>query len=211
MAVSPEIVRLKITLDGIKPTVIRRIEVPVLITLDALHEVIQAIMPWENSHMHAFYPRLIDGPRWSPPSPYDDDFADFGIETRDSTRTSLANVLAEPNFKMLRYNYDFGDDWRHTIKVESRLSAEPADRYPTLIDAKGRCPPENCGGPWGYAEYLDAISDPTHKRHAELKGWIGDFDPTVIDRVALEAALRRLAKAPPTTNARKRSKRASKS
>jgi Plasmid pRiA4b ORF-3-like protein len=207
MAIPNEIVRLKITLDDIKPSVMRRIEVPVSTSLDALHELIQAIMPWENSHMHAFYLRMIDGPRWSPPSPFDDG---FGIETRDSTQTTLAAVLAEPNFKVLRYNYDFGDDWRHTIKVERRFSAELWDEYPTLIDAKGRCPPENCGGPWGYAENLDAISDPTHKRHSELKGWFGDFDPKVIDRAAMEAALRQSIPAPQAAKTEKRRNRASK-
>lgn len=208
MTAPHEIVRLKITLDDIKPTVLRRIEVPVSTTLDALHEMIQAILPWENSHMHAFYLRMIDGPRWSPPSPFDDD---FGIESRDSTRTTLADVLAEPNFKVLRYNYDFGDDWRHTIKVEQRFSAELWDEYPRLIDAKGRCPPENCGGPWGYAEYLDAISDPTHERHSELKGWFGDFDPAVLDRAAIETALRQFTEAPPIAKTGKRRKRTSKS
>jgi hypothetical protein len=63
MATPPEIVRLKITLDDVTPTVMRRIVVPVLVTLDTLHDIIQAVMPWENSHMHAFYLRLIDGPR----------------------------------------------------------------------------------------------------------------------------------------------------
>lgn len=185
-----EIVRLKITLDDVKPTVMRRIEVPVSITLDTLHEMIQAIMPWENSHLHAFYLRLIEGPRWAPPSPFDDD---FGIKSRDSTRTTLAEVFAEANFKVLRYNYDFGDDWRHTIKFERRFSAELWDEFPKLIDAKGRCPPENSGGPWGYAELLAAISDPAHKRRSEFHQWFGDFDPKEVDRAAIETALRQFA------------------
>jgi hypothetical protein len=147
---------------------------------------------------------MIDGPRWLPPSPFD---YDFGVPSRDSTRTTLAAVLAEPNFKMLRYNYDFGDDWRHTIKVERRFSAELWDEYPRLIrliDAKGRCPPENCGGPWGYAEILNATSDPTHRRHSELKEWLGDFDPHVIDRAAIEAALRQSIAPPQSACERRR-------
>ena len=205
MTTPQEIVRLKITLDDVKPAVIRRVEVPVSITLNTLHEMIQAIMPWENSHLHAFYLRLIDGPRWAPPSPLDDDF-DVGIKTRDSTRTKFAEVLAEPNFKVLRYNYDFGDDWRHTIKVERRFSAELRDEFPKLIDAKGRCPPENCGGPWGYAEILDAISDPRNKRRSEFRRWLGDFDPKMIDRTAIEAALRQFTRAKPTAKTATRKK-----
>jgi hypothetical protein len=206
MATPLEIVRLKITLDDVKPTVMRRIEAPVSISLDTLHEMIQAIMPWENSHMYAFYLRMIEGPRWAPPSPYDDDF-DFGIKTRDSTQISLAEALAEPNFKVLRYNYDFGDDWRHTIKVERRFSAELWDEFPKLIDAKGRCPPENCGGPWGYAELLDTLSDPASKRRSEFREWLGDFDPSQIDRAAIDAALRPFTKVKPATKVASHKKR----
>jgi hypothetical protein len=165
-------------------------------------------MPWENSHMHAFYLRLIDGPHWALPSPFGDDF-NFGIKTHDSTRTTLAEVLAEPNFKVLRYNYDFGDDWRHTIKVERPFSAELWREFPKLIDAKGRCPPENCGGPWGYAEILEAVSDPAKVRRSEFRRWLGDFDPNEIDRAAIEAALRQFARAKPAakTGARKKARK----
>jgi Plasmid pRiA4b ORF-3-like protein len=209
MATQQEIVRLKITLDHVKPTVMRRIEVPVSITLDTLHEMIQAIMPWENSHLHQFYLRIIDSPRWAPPLPFDDDFGDFGIEKRDSTRTSLADVLAEPTFKVLRYNYDFGDDWIHSIKVERRFSAELWGEFPKLIDAKGRCPPENCGGPWGYAELLEALSDPARIRRPEFRGWLRDFDPNTIERAAIEAAFLPFAKLTPAkkVTARKKSSR----
>jgi hypothetical protein len=169
--------------------------------------MIQAIMPWENSHLYAFYLRMTEGPRWAAPSPFDNDF-DFGIKTRDSTRTSLAEALAEPNFKVLRYNYDFGDDWRHTIKVERRFLAELRDKFPKLIDAKGRCPPENCGGPWGHAELLEAISDPANKRHSEFQRWLGDFDPNQIDRAAIEAGLRLFTKVKPVTKAATRKKQA---
>lgn len=206
MATVQDIVRLKITLDDVKPTVMRRIEVPVSITLDTLHEMIQAIMPWENSHLHQFYLRMIDGPRWAPPSPFDDEFDDFGIEKRDSTRTSLADVLAEPTLKVLRYNYDFGDDWMHSIKVERRFSAELWDEFPKLIDAKGRCPPENCGGPWGYAELLEALSDPASKRRPEFRAWLRDFDPNKIERAAIEAAFLPFAKLKPAKKATARKK-----
>ena len=89
------------------------------------------------------------------------------------------------------YTYDFGDDWQHTIKVERRFSAELWEQYPRLVDAKSRCPPDDAGGPWGYAEYLEAMSDPAHKRHAELIGWFGHRDPN--DRPAIETALARFA------------------
>lgn len=187
-----EIVRLNITLDNVKPTVMRRIEVPLAIILDTLHEIIQAIMPWDNYHGYSFYLRMTEV-HWAIPPP---DHLDFGFDTRDATATTLADVLSEPNFKVLRYTYDFGDDWHHTIKVGRRFSAELWEEFPRLIDAKGRCPPEDVGGPWGYAEYLEAMSDPAHKRHAELLGWLGRRDPNEIDRAAMEAALSRFVRRP---------------
>ena len=68
--------------------------------------------------------------------------------------------------------------WEHTITIERLADPEPGVLYPRLIEVSGRCPPEDCGGPWGYADLLEAIKDPKHKRHAELTEWIGDdFDP----------------------------------
>ena len=108
----------------------------------------------------------------------------------------MADVLAEPSFKMLRYTYDFGDDWRHTIKVERRFTAELWDDYPRLTDVKRHCPPDDCGGPWGYSEYLEALSDPGHKRGRELLRWRGPFDPEAVDRGSLDTALRQVAIGP---------------
>ena len=82
----------------------------------------------------------------------------------------------------MKYLYDFGDGWEHTIKVERLIDPELGALYPRLIEVGGRCPPEDCGGPWGYGELLEAIKDPRHERHAELTEWIGDdFDPGAVD------------------------------
>ena len=105
--------------------------------------------------------------------------------------------------------YDFGDGWKHTIKIERLTDTEPGVMYPRLIAATGRCPPEDCGGPWGYAEFLDAIRDPAHERHAELKEWIGcDFDPDNVDREELAAHVAMLAKQWARTQATRRTRRA---
>lgn len=203
MAVTSDIVRIKIRLDDVKPTVMRRIEVQASIKLDALHEIIQAIMPWGNYHGYEFRVRES---RWGIPMPEMDD---FGFPVADARKVTLDQALSEPNFKTLRYTYDFGDDWRHTIKVERRFTPEPWDEFPRLIDAKGCCPPEDIGGPWGYAEYLAAISDPHHPRHAEFMEWLGRRDPNEVDRMAIEAALSpfvKRAKAPARRSAAKAKK-----
>ena len=169
------IARLKITLDDVKPAVLRRIEVPFDIRLDRLHLILQAAVGWTNSHLYEIRAR---GVRWSTPFPDQDSGGDF----LDARKVRLSEVLEDVGTKTLRYLYDFGDGWEHTIKIERLIDPEPSTLYPRLIEAKGHCPPEDIGGPWGYAEFLEAIADPKHERHRELKEWFADdFNPHVVD------------------------------
>jgi hypothetical protein len=169
------IARLKITLDDVKPAVLRRVEVPFDIRLDRLHLILQAAIGWTNSHLYEIRAR---GVRWSTPFPDQDSGGDF----LDARKVRLSEVLEDVGTKTLKYLYDFGDGWEHTIKIERLIDPEPGTLYPRLIEAKGRCPPEDIGGPWGYAEFLEAIADPKHERHRELKEWFADdFNPNVVD------------------------------
>jgi hypothetical protein len=183
------IARLKITLDAVKPAVLRRVEVPFDIKLDRLHLTIQAAMGWTNSHLYELRAGDVG---WS--TPYPDEDWDVG-EFLDARKARLADILEDIGTKTLTYLYDFGDDWQHTIKVERLLDPTPGVIYPRLIEIRGRCPPEDCGGPWGYGELLEAIKDPKHERHAELVQWIGnDFDPDDDEAEWLTAEVEALAK-----------------
>ena len=144
------IARLKITLDDVKPAVLRRVEVPFDIRLDRLHLTIQAAMGWTNSHLYEIRAGDVG---WSTPDPD----ADWAGDFLDARKARLGDVLEDIGTKTLRYLYDFGDGWEHTIKVERLIDPEPGALYPRLIEVSGRCPPEDCGGPWGYAELLEAI------------------------------------------------------
>ena len=153
------IARLKITLDGVKPAVLRGVEVPSDIRLDRLHLTIQAAMGWTNSHLYELRAGDVG---WSTPNPDADWTGDF----LDARKARLDDVLEDMGTKKLVYLYDFGDGWEHTINVERLADPEPGVLYPRLVKVSGRCPPEDCGGPWGYAEFLEAINDPKHERHA---------------------------------------------
>ncbi len=182
------IARIKITLDDVAPAVLRCIEVPFDIRLDRLHLTIQAAMGWTNSHLYEIRARDIG---WSTPDPYAGRAGDF----LDARKARLDEVLEDVGTKKLRYLYDFGDGWEHTIKIERLIDPEPGQLYPRLIEASGRCPPEDVGGPWGYAELLEAIDDPAHERHADLADWIpDDFDPTVANTKWLADEVAALAK-----------------
>ena len=177
---------LKVTLDDVEPKVLRRIEVPADIKLDRLHLTLQAALGWTNSHLFEIRARDVG---WGIPSP---DWPDGPLDAR---KVKLIDVLEDAGTKTLRYLYDYGDGWEHTIKVERMIPADTNIAYPRLIEASGRCPPEDVGGPWGYAEMLEALADPDHERHAEIREWVGDdFDPHAFDAEPLKANVAALAK-----------------
>ena len=180
------IARLKVKLDDVKPAVQRRLEVPLTIRLDRLHLVLQAALGWTDSHL---YEIKAGGVGWGMPDP------DFGDGPLDARKARLVDVLEDVGTKTLKYLYDFGDGWEHTIKVERVTEAVPGIAYPVLLDARGRCPPEDVGGPWGYDEFLEALADPDHESHVDMKVWAGrNYDPKVVDVEALAAAVAALAK-----------------
>jgi hypothetical protein len=185
------IARLKVTLAHVEPTVVRRIEVPLDITLSNLHLVIQVVMPWWNYHLYEFRARthhwglLPDPGNGWPGMP----------RVLSAATATLADLTATSGAKTFVYTYDFGDDWEHKVKIEKTGDPAAGADYPRLVDASGRCPPEDVGGPWGYAEYLEAIADPKHERHVELVEWRGaGFDPNVVDMASIRNDLAKLAK-----------------
>jgi len=184
----PAIARLTIRLDDVEPEVVRRVEVPADIGLVDLHLVIQAAMGWENYHLYAFHAgRNLS---WGIPDP--DWPEDTTLPARKAT---LADVIAHlKKNKTFQYVYDFGDDWGHTIKLEAIAEAEPDVAYPRLTEARGACPPEDCGGPWGYAHLLEVLADPNHEEHDEMVEWCGPgFDPAAVNEAAIRKALAKLA------------------
>lgn len=163
------IARLKITLDDVKPIVQRRVEVPLIMRLDRLHLVLQAALGWTNSHLYEIRAGDVG---WGMVDP------DWGDGPLDAAKARLLDLIEDTGAKTFKYLYDFGDGWEHTVKIERVIDAVPGLPYPILIDGTGACPPEDVGGPWGYSDFIDALADPNHQRHAELKEWIGgNFDP----------------------------------
>ncbi len=91
----------------------------------------------------------------------------------------------------LDYTYDFGDNWRHKIVVEKVLPSDSTTAVPACIDGRGACPPEDCGGTWGYRDLLEILADPRHPEHDERREWIGrPFDPEVFNRSEFDDNLR---------------------
>jgi hypothetical protein len=180
------IAHLRIKLDDVEPAVVRRVEVPLTIRLDRLHLVLQAAMAWTNSHLYELRARDLG---WGMPDP------DFGDGPLDASKARLIDVLEDVGARSLKYLYDFGDGWEHSVRIERITDAMPGIAYPRLVEAAGRCPPEDVGGPWAYREFLEAIADPNHQEHAESLQWIGGhFDPTNANVEALAQAVHSLAR-----------------
>ncbi|NJM99539.1 MAG: plasmid pRiA4b ORF-3 family protein [Phormidesmis sp. RL_2_1] len=166
------IYQIKVTLRDIRPPIWRRVQVCSHESLEHLHYVIQLSMGWTNSHLHSFH---IQGVEYGMMLP--DDLGFDELETHDETKFKLSQVISGEKFKF-SYLYDFGDSWEHEVLVEKVLDADPEVDYPICIKAKRACPPEDCGGSWGYERFLEAIQDPEHPEHEEMLEWRGDaFDP----------------------------------
>ncbi|MBR1279262.1 plasmid pRiA4b ORF-3 family protein [Bradyrhizobium sp. AUGA SZCCT0283] len=187
MSLNTTAVRIKVTLKDVKPEVMRRLVVPVTLRADRLHLTLQAAFGWTNSHLFEFH---AGEERWGIPDPD----GDFGPQPIDARKARLSDIVQETGAKTIHYLYDFGDSWDHVIKLEKWFDNTTTEGLPLLLEAAGRCPPEDVGGAPGYAEYLDGIRDPAHPEHEHMCLWGPErFDPNVVDRKALEAAVNALS------------------
>lgn len=181
-ATAKEIYQLKITLKGSQPPIWRRVQVPADITLAELHDVIQSVMGWTDSHLHAF---SIGQTQYGSVDP------EFGLDDAEDEEVAVLNQVVQRPKSKFTYEYDFGDSWEHELVLEKILPPEPGARYPRCLDGARHGPPEDCGGIWGYAELLEAIQDPEHDSHEEMLEWVGgDFDPEVFDLESINRRLR---------------------
>lgn len=177
----------KVVLVGSNPPIWRRIETPDG-TLDDLHEHIQTAMGWTNSHLHHF---VIRGRRYGDPKLLDDGWGDHDLVDPTSTRLGALVADVRRSFRFT-YEYDFGDDWEHEVVFEGRSAAEPGVEYPRCVDGARACPPEDVGGVWGYADFLEAINDPKHAEHQHMLEWIGGrFNPEKFSAALATREMRR--------------------
>ena len=169
------IYQIYISLKGSKPKIWRRILTKPDITLFDFHKIVQTVMGWTNSHLHQF----VKGREFYSPEDLDEGFE---LEAdNDSKKVKLNFLLKTENDKII-YEYDFGDGWQHDIILEKILTAEKTLQIPSCIGGKGGCPPEDCGGIWGYEHIKEILSNPKHKQYKETMGWLGsEFNPDFFD------------------------------
>jgi hypothetical protein len=154
--------QVKVTLKGIRPPIWRRVLLPPEISLEKLHLVLQAVMGWTNCHLHKF---TADG------ISYGDTSIDTESPMNNEKRYRLNHIVRGEKEKFF-YVYDLGDYWEHEILVEKMVVHAERLAYPVCITGKRACPPEDCGGPWGYEELLEILKDPSHPEHEERLDWL---------------------------------------
>jgi hypothetical protein len=178
--------QLKITLRGSKPPIWRRILVPADCDLETLHYAIQALMGWENDHLHCF---TIDNEQYMGRDPMGGKMDSDGL---DALKYRLSDVIRQEKVKFT-YQYDFGDSWDHAVTLEKILPppAPDAPKSPAFscLAGAGACPPEDCGGLWGYYRLLEILQDPQHEEHEQMKDWAGPIDPDAFDLAAINKRL----------------------
>ena len=168
-------VQLKISLKNSTPPIWRRVLVKSSISFYELHYTIQIAMGWENYHLYDFQ---IGNYRIGI---IDEDFNDpesGSSDVIDATQITLEEVLSKGEVKSFTYEYDFGDGWIHSVVVEKTMPLDPDTYYPVCIKGKLNCPPEDCGGLYGYYNLLEIISNKKHPEYKEMLDWMGGgFDP----------------------------------
>ena len=181
----PSIYQLKVTLLEIDFPIWRRIQVPSTIPLCCLHDALQAVFGWTDTHLHHFEK---DGKYWGVP---DDEVFEDDIEIIDEGRVPVSRVLRAEGDSMT-YVYDFGDNWRHSVVLEKILPTDAATK-PVCLAGERRCPPEDVGGPSGYQEFLEVIFEPGHEEFSHFRGWAGGkFHAEEFDVKAVNDILERM-------------------
>ena len=170
-----QVYQLKITLMGSKPPIWRRFTVDSGITLGDLHYIIQEVMGWMNDHLHEYI--SAEGDRYGMDNLDNSDFDEIISENE----IHLCDVIIREKQKLF-YCYDFGDDWRHQLVLEKVIEVPEKHPRPRCLKGKNACPPEDCGGIWGYYNLLQILDNPEHPHHEEMLEWTGGgLDPELFD------------------------------
>ena len=185
MAKKPEkIYCLEIWLNEIEPRIWRRFEVPSNIRLDKLHDVIQDVMGWTNSHLHSFN---VGEDEYSMPYPGDDAYNEGMLDERKAKLTDLVGRTKD----RFVYVYDFGDNWEHLVELVEIKEPLQGVKYPVCLEGERACPPDDSGGPWSYPEFLETLRGKNTKERRELMDWLGyEFEPKMFDVKKVNKLLR---------------------
>ena len=167
--------QIKAVLLETEPPIWRRFVVPSGVTLHRLHLILQDVIGWTNSHLYRF---RIETDEYGEPHP-DNEFSE--LDFKNSRQTKIEQVVTKEG-STFQYEYDFGDSWNHKLLVEGISEGEPGKQYPVCLAGERACPPEDCGGTYGYADLLEIMKNPNDEQYQDIMTWLGGhFAPEAFD------------------------------
>lgn len=180
------IYQIQISLNQFKPKIWRRLLIQSNLSLADFHKVIQTAMGWTNSHLHQF---IKNRTFYTKRYPGDDDLWDE-MDNVDYVDMTISDLLKKEKEKII-YEYDFGDSWQHEIVLEKIETDDKKTKYPLCLTGKRNCPPEDCGGVWGYGEMLEILKQPDHEEYESYIEWLGgEFDPEYFNKNEINTMLK---------------------
>jgi hypothetical protein len=179
------IFRFRITLQDVQPAVWRRIEVPGTYSFWDLHVALTDVFGWWDSHLHEWNVPNLETGAMERLGMWDDGDTEITMDWD----VDLAARFIPDGLAQVIHQYDFGDGWVHLVEFEGLHPKEKGVAYPRCLEGENACPPDDCGGPWGYEELLEILDDPTHEEYAHRLEWLGSmkgidakkFDPRHFD------------------------------
>ncbi|NOZ83772.1 MAG: plasmid pRiA4b ORF-3 family protein [Epsilonproteobacteria bacterium] len=179
-----KVYQVQVALKGFKPKIWRRLLIPSDLLLSDFHKIIQTSIGWTNSHLHQFIKNRTFYTERMPDDSWNE------MNNVDYKKIKISDLLKKEKEKIV-YEYDFGDSWEHDIILEKILPLDDKMNYPVCLKGKMNCPPEDCGGVWGYSEMLEILKQPDHEEYENYIEWLGgEFDPEYFDKDEVNELLR---------------------
>jgi hypothetical protein len=193
MMATAQVYQFKLVLVGVEPPIWRRIQVPETYSFWDLHVALQDAMGWLDYHLHVFRVTRPGTAFVEQVGIPDDDPFEGDKPTLPGWEIPITLHFPRPG-TAVQYEYDFGDGWEHELTLEAILPKQAGQKYPVCVDGARACPPEDCGGVYGYENLLTVIQDPAHEEYESTVEWLGGrFDPDRFDakRVKFDDPARR--------------------
>lgn len=173
------IYQIQIELKGFRPRIWRRILIAADSALVDFNKIIQTTMGWTNTHLHQF---IKNDTNYTLKMDFDDFWDDLNNVDYRTENLQVADLLQVENEKII-YEYDFGDGWEHVVTLEKILPKDDSIKTPICVAGRMNCPPEDCGGVWGYANILKILNQPDHEEYEDYLEWLGeDFNPKYFNK-----------------------------
>jgi hypothetical protein len=170
------------------PLVWRRLWVEDCISIYQFHEILQVSMGWMDSHLFFFKAPGVTIAEDDPDNDWIED------EFKDARKTKIRSVFSDAG-DAVSYEYDFGDSWTHTIRFERVVDEdEIIFQLPRCVGSENACPPEDCGGFYGFERIKNVLAKQSGDKYATLLLWLDTYYPDYDPREFSQGSVNKILK-----------------